>query len=115
MRRRSAINTITPTESNQMKNETKHTAGPWMVLNATQSPHYVYVGRHTGNEVLAQIVTSIERQRSGEDKANATLLAAAPELLEMVEALSKAYRDRRFYPDLLSDAVAIIAKAKGTP
>lgn len=57
---------------------TKHTPTPWEIQNRTGSPAYVFIGHPSRKDKpLAQIVITMERQRNGEDKANADFIVLA--------------------------------------
>ena len=90
----------------------EHTPGPWKI-ERHYSPGYKNISaeKHTA---LAQVVWCMEDEdRSPECEANAHLIAAAPELLEALEALvldeSKEYIPTRLW----SAARAAIEKATG--
>ena len=60
---------------------TKHTPGPWTVHSCEMRPHH---------EITAECGRRIATQNDyhdGQDKANARLIAAAPELLTALRAL----------------------------
>jgi len=104
----------------------KHTKGPWQVLPPEEGVDYLRVrGTHFG--LRYKIANVHDEQPSclpdGEAQANATLIAAAPELLE---ALEEAYETltgiledtdgedgERTANPLLVQARAAIAKARG--
>ena len=102
---------------------TKHTAGPWILdeesidlLDFELETHRIWInadGMHIGY---------VDGPRTEERKANARLIAAAPELLAelitMTDAYSKAMKDAGVssYPEALvivRSARAAIAKATG--
>lgn len=74
----------------------KHT--PWIVSDEREIDGNIYVEDQLG---VVAIVTSQEHAR---------LIAAAPELLEM---LQKAVKFGGLFPDLAEEARAVIAKATG--
>lgn len=82
----------------------KHTPGPW-----------VHVAVHGGWDGVAEVANrkSIICALGLNNSANARLIAAAPELLAMLERIrdDKTFRtnDNALWPDLL----AVIAKAQG--
>ena len=73
----------------------KHTPGPWAYHN-TPTP-FIYV--NAGGLPICQIYTSTAHGQSmGEQFANARLIAAAPELLEALQAVLRSFptdRDMR--------------------
>lgn len=105
---------------NERKGESvTHTPGPWEVGEDSD------VYSHNGANCVAMICGAAERPKQGENKANARLIAAAPELLEackaMVARCKEPMIERAFkainqggmfsaFPDILE---AAIAKAEG--
>lgn len=103
-----------------MTNETKHTPGPWHVESddTIRSKDFssIMMGDYRG-----VIVASVEPGHAGRDHArpeaaaNAALIAAAPELLEACEALSKWFDGStvpmRDYNPTVAQARAAIAAA----
>lgn len=87
-------------------NEVKHTPGPW----------------HTAGEQGVQIrskrdqIAKVWTMRGNEWKANARLLAAAPELLAALKGMLEVFGDEFGIGDssVCDDARAAIAKATGT-
>ena len=91
---------------------TEHTPGPWEIED-----HYHFSYRWISgpeHSQLAQVVWCMEDEdRSPECEANAHLIAAAPDLLEALEALVLD-ESKEYIPTRLWDAArAAIAKAKG--
>lgn len=100
-----------------MKTETKHTPGPWKVTDGTMTsfPDSVYVsgvGRDGFQSVIA--ILNDDTGTDHDKRANARLIATAPELLE---ALVSVYDSRNAGPGELQpnwDAIKkLIAKAEG--
>jgi len=91
------------------------TPGPWVVTSVEGSPDSVTVGGGDGSEVVAKIPN---HWPEGTVEGNANLVAAAPDLLEALKALtedvgvSNVFVNRRS-SDKLDAAKAAIAKAKG--
>lgn len=105
----------------------KHTPGPWFACCVDEYPHYVF-GEEADKTICAlcsndpndhdheyerhEGVVTLEERR-----ANARLIAAAPELLEAlklcVERL-KYYEEYEHGEAIIADAEAVIAKAEGT-
>jgi len=86
----------------------KHTPGPWryeefgpnVIIKATKNP-------------MLSVVHSLYHESREQMEANADLIAAAPELLEALEALVLD-ESKEYIPTRLWDAArAAIAKAKG--
>lgn len=71
----------------------KHTPGPWTVHSCEVHPHH---------EIIAECGRRIATQNDyhdGQDKANARLIAAAPELLDALkEARSMLETASRYFP-----------------
>ena len=88
-----------------MSKQTQHTAGPWHVANQVQI--------RSSRDQIAKIWM----MRNGEGNANARLIAAAPELLEALEACLPTLeeREKTFGVESipLGKARAVLAKAKG--
>ena len=96
--------------------EGKHTPGPWEL---EQEPHR-YFWQIFGDYKLVASVPTGGNKNSDEQKArkraDAILVAAAPDLLEALERMiGKAYKQNwnDNYPEELGQAEAAIAKAKG--
>lgn len=94
----------------------KHTQGPWKIIDINYHPYI----EKDGFEVCQLFRTAFLNDDYSEDiefenaKANANLIAAAPELLEALEQLL----DCVINPDnfdriVISDAQKAISKAKG--
>ena len=79
---------------------TKHTPGPWRVANGVQI--------RSARDQIAKVWM----MRNGEGNANARLIAAAPELLEALKAVTLS-TDAVAYGAALHQARAAIAKAGG--
>lgn len=96
---------------------TKHTPGPWRVDErlscaaiATSKGDLTYIYRHTG---IAEAITVDEL------KANASLIAAAPTLLEACKAMLAVYENApveitAWWESQISMLRAAIAKAEGS-
>jgi hypothetical protein len=93
-----------------MKTETKHTPGPWkaegwenLVVNSADG-HTMTLAAGGNWADLAEL------------KANARLIAAAPDLLAALVAMLNRYGDKSAFPmcDASISARAAIAKAKGS-
>ncbi len=86
----------------------KHTAGPWIATYYPHS-HYGWTITEKANWVIANVI----EKSLGEEmaKANAKLIAAAPELLEACEAMAFWMTEHGCVPPLLLRAGDVIAKA----
>jgi len=97
-----------------MKEQTRHTPGPWDV----HGDHATLVGPRNGKQMLAEakhghIVTECALT-IGEAQANARLIAAAPELLEALKAMLNGGIDTGLtWEETCNQAAAAIAKAEG--
>jgi len=90
--------------------ESKHTPGPWYVLEGTAS---VYSG-----DGERRIVSAEGPGRPAENKANAQLVSAAPDLLEALTSTLELTADApgvsaKEFAKRIAAARAAIAKAKG--
>lgn len=90
----------------------KHTPGPWQLKGL--NPPRIYADE--GKEIIAQCDSGGEMTQ-GQEKANARLIASAPELLEALEMLNNEFKR---LPQSLGYKYThtgkvdlIIAKAKG--
>lgn len=101
-------------------NDTQHTPGPWKI--GTPGPNGCYtIGTEKGGLMTAIIAHSIrEPKEEQEAKANARLVAAAPDMLEALELYLKsegntdwARKKRSIRQNMVYDtAQAALAKAK---
>ena len=95
----------------------QHTPGPWFASEVTGDEEPCYISAHRW-ESLAKVYGNEEADFAQEGRANARLIAAAPELLEalhlMVEALQPAEVDFVDYERIaMEKARAAIKKARG--
>ncbi|MFA7662865.1 MAG: hypothetical protein WCX88_03020 [Patescibacteria group bacterium] len=109
-----------------MKNETKHTQGPWQVVNTDTSEYSVIapgkiINYGSGEEAVIVMHTPQGQLPGddGENAANAALIAAAPDLLAALETIYE-NKTRSTTPleyvewtATLKQVRAAIAKAKG--
>lgn len=85
----------------------KHTPGPWKIVDAW---NYYMVEGQNDEEIIWQ---DGPYQTPTINKANACLIAAAPDLLEALEAIVGNSSIQRVSDELHAKARAAIAKAKG--
>lgn len=85
-----------------------HTPGPWKV---DVQAHNAYVNDSRDN-TLCRIGLPTAEPYTTEAIANARLMAAAPDLLDILEMIASTTSLERIYPDMLRDVRAAIAKAK---
>lgn len=95
--------------------EFKGTPGPWEIKPEEVDKHYIRIrgtqlgGRYKVANVLTPFYEGVHEREAKETRANAQLIAAAPELLkELQDLVSRC----RIYVNT-SDAQAAIAKALG--
>jgi TPP-dependent trihydroxycyclohexane-1,2-dione (THcHDO) dehydratase len=93
-----------------MKNS-KHTKGPWSVDFSTG-----HASINSNDKTIGHIhVPSFEIKP--EDKANAHLIAAAPEMLEALNQMVKAWETQDWFQKgsrkILDNAVDVLKKARG--
>lgn len=94
----------------------KHTPGPWHVgnVNKSRNKEFISINCGEGNAVytIAQTIP-LRDSATDEDRANARLIAAAPELLEALADLcyvvGHAYQDSNVF----KNARKVIEKATG--
>lgn len=87
----------------------KHTPGPWGYLRSSAAGRYIVSAE---NMPLDICVLSNRDKSQDEINANAELIAAAPDLLDVAEmVLALATIDTP--PELIKAATAAIAKARG--
>jgi hypothetical protein len=74
----------------------KHTPGPWLISPYTTGLDEIIIEEKAGNNRIC-VVTGDAGEAEGqeESKANARLIAAAPELLEMLKRVRQGYRNLR--------------------
>ncbi len=84
-----------------------HTAGPWECVQLSHGTMLVRSKASGMNGYIAEIYSS----RPSEWKANARLIAAAPELLDALMELADWYREHTGLPPAAANAA--IAKATG--
>jgi hypothetical protein len=91
----------------------KHTPGPWHYRRLDEWTHEVVTnhGKLPDGRPSDWAVASINKRREPEHEANALLIAAAPELLEALKALTTA-QDLNTYGMALHNARAAIIKAE---
>jgi hypothetical protein len=88
----------------------KHTPGPWIWGKGNKGLY----GAGPDNEVLDWACYEGMWLSGPNDKANARLIAAAPELLKELQELVEAYADGEpNWKQIVSSASAAIAKATG--
>lgn len=72
----------------------RHTAPPWFVqLRNQQSPLICYAGDMAPPPAVAEVFPAVDDDLGEETLANANVLAAAPDLLEALEAVCDHYID----------------------
>ena len=102
----------------------KHTPGPWRILPEECDKPYIRVrgtvlgARYKVANVITPSYEGVHEREAEETRANARLIAAAPELLEALKLMVERFADSAgYFGDFKSDAVknaeAAIAKAEG--
>jgi hypothetical protein len=86
---------------------TKHTPGPWEVIHGTHCAYKISAGNFTFQQSV-RIGT-----HPSVWNANAYLIAAAPDLLEALQAIVDADERGELCHDQIAQAVAALAKARG--
>jgi hypothetical protein len=83
-----------------------HTAGPWHPVTLGASPDHAWA---IDSELVEIARLSEWPDRKAEAEANARLIAAAPEMLAVLQSLTHPMASE----EDLQNALAVIAKAKG--
>ena len=97
----------------------KHTPGPWFPVLNTADCWDVNVSddryAHTVASVYKPIVRNGKRLFDGDEKANANLIAAAPDLLAFVEEIVTAGGRYSYLNEtlIIADAYKLLRKARG--
>ena len=94
---------IEPEQENDMKS--KHTAGPWIIYTDGGRSFGIYKGLDETNAEDCIFIAEIDSRPTD---ANANLIAAAPDLLDVCKELSESILEED-WPELFS----AIAKAEG--
>jgi hypothetical protein len=90
--------------------ETKHTPGPWTPENNVAAKgimHFSITARHADPDYFVCSITPMSLKRP-QDEANASLISAAPELLEACKKILT-----KDWGEALDAMPALIAKAEG--
>ena len=96
----------------------EHTPGPWEVCHTAKGYPYQIIAPNSDNDAKGRVGKNVTRwgsislPTSDEGKANARLIAAAPDLLAALEAVVHAYENGGMI-DPIQQAIAAIAKARG--
>lgn len=90
----------------------KHTPGPWFIGDANKPSEYTH-GIQAGDFIVADLCD--DAHTAGTRRANARLIAAAPELLEALKGLLNVISETRGIPahEAVQASLAAIAKAEG--
>lgn len=92
----------------------KHTLGPWVVTRVSKSTILKDIYVSAGSERIARVVVPATASSIDEYEANARLIAAAPDLLEALEKISKMDVGNPYARGCAEIARAAIAKATGS-
>jgi hypothetical protein len=91
-----------------MSEATKFTPGPWRYQEESDAyTHIVRAGEH-------YFVCQLPQDTSGKAEANARLIAAAPDMLTILNECADFVQPFNRASDLLDRIEAVIAKAEGT-
>lgn len=91
-----------------------HTPGPWFSGGPNAKGNYL-VFRDGDSGMMEDVVATINGDRPADREANASLIAASPDMLAVVKRFADAM-EQKPYPELQGvacDAFAAIAKAGG--
>lgn len=94
----------------------KHTPGPWFAMRTVA--YWEVCPQNAGNAGIPWTVCDVCPSAGGLQEANARLIAAAPEMLELLEEIvtnaSKNYQgSTEIDPQIISSARWVISKARG--
>lgn len=92
----------------------KHTPGPWVTTCASWKVYITHQANISREETILQEIASCGDEFDDETWPNAILMAAAPDLLEALEAALTILTDSVGDFDY-DKALSAIAKAKGEP
>lgn len=90
---------------------TAHTPGPWCVI---AHGGYLHISTDSPNPWPIVDVKSAQTELDDEERANARLIASAPELLGALEEVMSSDPDMPSHEATMDAAEAAIAKAKGS-
>ena len=99
-----------------MKNDTKHTPGPWVVAGGTNKKGELFIWREERPSVVdCGAIATVLHHYPKELPANAALIAASPYMLSVLQELVALIGDPdgSTLDEAYDKAVAVIAKAKG--
>jgi len=98
----------------------KHTAGPWYAENSgsirrvkTDEDGDPFLIAGIKNRSIQTPQSPFSHPKGEEAKANANLIAAAPELLEVCKVIAESYEGARNTPEYMPELQAAINKARG--
>lgn len=94
-----------------MKTKNKHTPGPWVICHDTEY-NRICIDDSNGNR-FAPICQISLKDTTDEYLANASLIAAAPEMLEALEYAQECIEKGIKSDDFLWQLDALIKKARG--
>ena len=104
-----------------MSDKTKHTPGPWETKPEECDKPYIRIrgtrlgSRYKVANAITPVYDGVGAREAEETRANARLIAAAPELLEALQAIINDGLHCDVVPHLHTKARAAIAKATGEP
>lgn len=92
----------------------KHTPGPWLLIDATDDEIAITTDARMADDIVPIVEVQIgwDEPLESEQRANARLIAAAPDLLEACQGLLDALPSATTHPAIKA-ARAAIAKATG--
>lgn len=90
----------------------KYTPGPWKLFKFGTTG-YTWCIDDSQDEAVAYIESATAVLHEGESKANARLIATAPELFEVLDEILDQLHDTALEPELWQKAIAVYKKAKG--
>lgn len=88
----------------------KHTPGPWVITSDPNHELYTFISQKDVDKVIARITTA--DSPSGSNRANAQLIAAAPDMLEALKQMVQEMELSEWDCPAMIRAKAAIAKAE---
>ena len=96
----------------------KHTPGPWVTLPEEVDKPYIRIrgtrlgGRYKVANVITPVYEGVHEREATETRANARLIAAAPELLEALKKMLEVWEHGGIATYPIGEARAAIKKAE---
>lgn len=92
--------------------EPKFTPGPWKAHHGVCEPDYVFYGEEENCDTEKRVIAEVYR-RVGFRSYDVDLIAAAPEMYEMLASIRTTLKYMGYLPYLVKDIDLILRKARG--